>query len=200
MRFHRWIGTILAKVTVFCIVFIANNVVPGMSHGQVPEANVQNAPAIAAPGAHAPAMEGLIDLCARLPDGTDPQAQQCSAFLERIFALEAERLEQEVAGRRLTLEIARVAAEHRNAVLQAQARQTQVFFYLTLALLALGMLASLAHFVKAMRGSEDTSLEIAMQKDGVRLKTSMIGFLILLASMAFYTAYLYAVYPVSAIG
>ncbi|MEM7684596.1 MAG: hypothetical protein AAF293_07195 [Pseudomonadota bacterium] len=182
------------------IVFLASLVLPCTAVSQVPEANVIGSEQ--APASHigdAMAVR-LIDHCTNRVVGSDPPSDTCARFLERALDIQTQRREAEVAHQIAELEAARAALDHRNRVLIEQEAQTKVFYYITLIMLAVGVLAAVAHFIKAMRSGDETNVEFAVQKDGIRLKTSMIGFLLLLASMAFYVAYLHAVYGVTAIG
>ncbi|MEL6999394.1 MAG: hypothetical protein AAFP68_14110 [Pseudomonadota bacterium] len=182
------------------IVFLASLVVSGTALSQVPEANVigsERAPASLIGDGLA---VRLIDYCTDRVIGSDPASDTCARFLERALDLQIQRREAEVAHRIAEFEAARAALDHRNRVLIEQEAQTKVFYYITLVMLAVGVLAAIAHFIKAMRSGDETNVEFAVQKDGIRLKTSMIGFLLLLASMAFYVAYLYAVYGITAVG
>ncbi|MEM9061970.1 MAG: hypothetical protein AAGD13_16030 [Pseudomonadota bacterium] len=191
---------ILPHVAVLCIVFLASAglTVPAIS--QVPEANVINGDTAEVSAGDQKVASQLIAHCTgALRDG-DRIPDACARFVERALEAEAQRLEAEATNELAKVEATRTALAHRNRVLSGQEAQTHVFYYITLVMLAVGVLAAIAHFIKAMRGSEDPNVEVALQKDGFRLKTSMIGFLLLLASMAFYVAYLYAVYPVSAVG
>ncbi|MEL7469212.1 MAG: hypothetical protein AAFN27_12210 [Pseudomonadota bacterium] len=192
--------TILPQVRLAFIVFLASLVLSGAALSQVPEANlIRSEQAPESPISDAMAVR-LIDHCTDRVVGSDPASDACARFLEHALDLETQRREAEVAHRIAELEAARAALDHRNRVLIEQEAQTTVFYYMTLVMLAVGVLAAVAHFIKAMRSGDETNVEFAVQKDGVRLKTSMIGFLLLLASMAFYVAYLHAVYGITAVG
>lgn len=88
---------------------------------------------------------------------------------------------------------------HLRQVLSEQAFHSRVLFWMVIAIVTLGIAAASAHFIRALRGHEEGSLDIMIAREGVRVKLSMVGVILMVASMLFFTVYVYIVFPITAI-
>lgn len=108
------------------------------------------------------------------------------------FELAAERTLQ-------LAEYQRGTEAHLRQVLSEQAFHSRVLFWMIVAIVTLGIAAASAHFIRALRGHEEGSLDIMIAREGVRVKLSMIGVILMISSMLFFTVYVYIVFPITAI-
>lgn len=85
--------------------------------------------------------------------------------------------------------------EERRQAFEWQYWSSKFIFWLVIALVSLGATFSALHFVHSLNQPSDVEFEGSIK--GVKLKTSLVGIVILVISLLLFYLYLSNVYPIS---
>ena len=144
----------------------------------------------------------ILGLCAARLGGLPERLNDACAelILEAVQAhrqhLKTVAVQSEVGSRS-----ARFRVEHTQAALEDQRRQGTLVFWIVLAVVAVGLTAALAQFVRSFYVREESgSAEIAISNNEFKFRTTWLGALLFGMSMGFLFLYLVFIYPVRYVG
>ncbi len=89
--------------------------------------------------------------------------------------------------------------EHLLGALRSQARHSEIIFWVSMAVVSLGLLAAALQFWIVWQSQDSTPMEISVSEKQVTIKTAWIGVVLLAMSMGFLALYLLLVYQIEAI-
>jgi hypothetical protein len=90
--------------------------------------------------------------------------------------------------------------EHRKKVFKYQLVTSSIIFATVLLIVMVGLLLSYLHFKNDLKANTNSETEIEIGKGGLKVKSSIIGIIILTLSIAFFYLYLTYIYEIKEVG
>ncbi|MDN3670709.1 hypothetical protein QWY93_15400 [Echinicola jeungdonensis] len=90
--------------------------------------------------------------------------------------------------------------EHRKKVFNWQYYSSIIIFVTVLLIVYSGLILSFMHFRQSLKSDLDNETELEIGKTGIKVKSSIIGIIILLISVSFLYLYLAHVYQIKEVG
>ncbi len=98
------------------------------------------------------------------------------------------------------LEYEAFSLDHRRRVFNWQYYSSIVIFCIVILIVLTGLLMSYQHFRHSMKTHDQAETEISLGKTGIKVRSSIIGIIILVISVAFFYLYLAHVYEIEEVG
>jgi len=151
----------------------------------------------------AEAASPLNELCGDSGQQNQEVAEACARAAVEVVASNAVRTLRENTLAIEALErqglLASSNNEHLLGALRSQARHSEIIFWVSMAVVSLGLLAAALQFWIVWQSQDSTPMEISVSEKQVTIKTAWIGVVLLAMSMGFLALYLLLVYQIEVI-
>jgi len=88
---------------------------------------------------------------------------------------------------------------HRRKVLNWQYHSSIIIFFVVILIVLTGLILSYLHFKRSLVTNENAETELEISKSGLKVRSSIIGIIILVISIAFFYLYLTHIYKIEEI-